>query len=104
MLVTLPIPDWLNRIIFGRGALANPIIYSAAIPIVLSLIAISVKSIRNVVGGIAIGFAAILAYAAWSHAPALAWLPFTFLAMPWLVINALICLFIARAMIKKEAP
>jgi serine protease len=103
-LVTLPIPDWLNRIIFGRGALANPIIYSAAIPIVLSLVAISLKSIRNVVGGVAIGFAGILAYAAWSHAPALAWLPFTFLAMPWLVVNALICLFIARAMIRKEAP
>ncbi len=30
------------------------------------------------------------------------WLPFTFLALPWLAINTLICLFIARAMLKKE--
>ena len=34
--------------------------------------------------------------------PALSWLPFTFLAIPWLVINAAVCLLIARAMLKKE--
>ena len=100
--ITLPIPDWLNRIIFGRGKLANPIVYSSVIPFVLSLIAIKVKSMRAVVGGIALGFAGILAYSAWAHAPALAWLPFTFLAIPWLVVNVIVCLFIARAMLKKE--
>jgi len=100
--VTLPLPDWLNKIIFGRGALANPLIYSAAIPVAVSLFAIKLKGIRHAVGGLAIGFAAILAYSAWAHAPALAWLPFTFLAIPWLLGNALVCLFIARAMLKKE--
>ena len=101
--VTLPIPDWLNRIIFGRGALANPIIYSAAIPIVVSLFAIKFKGLRAPVGGLAIGFAGILGYSAWANAPALAWMPFTFLAIPWLAVNAIVCLFIARAMLKKEA-
>lgn len=101
--ITLPIPDWLNRIIFGRGSLANPIIYSAAIPVVASLFAIKFKGIRPVVGGLAIGFAAILGYSVWANAPALAWMPFTFLAIPWLVINALVCLFVSRAMLKKEA-
>lgn len=101
--ITLPIPDWLNRIIFGRGSLANPIVYSAAIPVVASLFAIKFKSIRSVIGGVALGFAGILAYSAWAKAPALAWLPFTFLALPWLIGNALVCLFIARAMLKKEA-
>ena len=100
--ITLPLPDWLNRIIFGRGSLANPIVYSAAVPIAASLFAIKLKGLRHAVGGLAIGFAAILAYSAWAHAPALAWLPFTFLAIPWLAGNALICLFIARAMLKKE--
>ena len=38
-----------------------------------------------------------------SDAPALAWMPFTFLAIPWLAVNAIVCLFIARAMLKKEA-
>lgn len=101
--ITLPIPDWLNRIIFGRGALANPLVYSAVPPVALSLFAIKFRGLRPVVGGLAIGFAGILAYSAWAHAPALGWLPFTFLAIPWLVGNALVCLFVARAMLKQEA-
>ena len=101
--ITLPIPDWLNRIIFGRGSLANPIVYSALIPIVASLFALKFKDARPVVGGLAIGFGAILGYSVWANAPALAWMPFTFLAIPWLVVNALICLFVSRAMLKKEA-
>lgn len=101
--ITLPLPDWLNRIIFGRGATANPLVYSALLPGVLGLFAVKWKGLRPVVGGLAIGFAAILGYALWSHAPALAWLPFTFLAIPWLAVNALVCLFIARAMLKKAS-
>jgi serine protease len=101
--LVLPLPDWLNRIIFGRGSLANPLVYSAAIPVIASLFAISAKHLRPVVGGLSLGFAAILGYAAWSHAPALAWLPFTFLALPWLIGNALVCLFLARAMLRKAA-
>lgn len=102
--LVIPIPDWLNKIIFGRGALANPVVYSAAAPLVLSLVAIKLKGIRHAVGGLSLGFAGILAYTAWAKAPALAWLPFTFLAIPWLVVNALVCLFIARAMLKREHP
>ena len=68
------------------------------------MIAIPMKAIRPAVGGVALGFAGILAYTAWAKAPALAWLPFTFLAVPWLLFNVLVCLFIARAMLKKEAP
>ena len=100
--IVLPIPDWLNKIIFGRGALANPLVYSALVPFILAMIAVPMKVIRPAVGGVALGFAGILAYTAWAKAPALAWLPFTFLAVPWLVINVLICLFIARALLKKE--
>lgn len=102
-MITLPIPDWLNKIIFGRGALANPLVYSAAIPVVASIFAIKFKGMRPVVGGLAIGFAAILGYTIWANAPALAWMPFTFLAIPWLAVNALVCLFVSRAMLKKEA-
>lgn len=97
----LPLPDWLNRIIFGRGSLANPIVYSAAVPLVSSLFALKYKAWRPVVGGLAIGFAGILAYSAWAHAPALAWLPFTFLAIPWLVGNTLVCLLVARGMLRE---
>jgi serine protease len=102
-LAVLPIPDWLGKIIFGRGSLANPLIYSALIPVIASLFAIKWKGLRPVIGGLSLGFAAILGYSVWAKAPALAWLPFTFLAIPWLVVNGLVCLFVARAMLKKVA-
>jgi len=101
--VSLPIPDW-QRIIFGRGKLANPFFYSAIIPAVLSFFAIKFRGLRPAIGGLALGFAGFLGYAAWAKAPGLAYMPFTFLAMPWLVMNTLICVFIARAMLKKESP
>jgi serine protease len=98
--VSLPIPDW-ERIIFGRGKLANPLFYSAIIPMVLSFFAIKFRGLRPAIGGLAIGFAGFLGYAAWSKAPGLSYMPFTFLAMPWLIVNTAICVFIARAMLKK---
>jgi serine protease len=101
--VSLPIPDW-QRIIFGRGKLANPLFYSAIIPAVMSFFAIKFRGLRPAIGGLAIGFAGFLGYAVWSQAPGLAWMPFTFLATPWLVVNTLFCVFIARAMLKKESP
>ena len=100
--VSLPIPDW-ERIIFGRGKLANPLFYSAIIPLVLSVFAIKFCGLRSAIGGLALGFAGFLGYAAWSKAPGLSYMPFTFLAMPWLIVNAAICVFIARAMLKKES-
>ncbi|WP_309894991.1 S8 family serine peptidase [Archangium sp.] len=97
----LPLPDW-QRIIFGRGKMANPLFYSSLIPLLLSFLAIKFQGLRPAIGGLALGFAGFLTYAAWSKAPALAWMPFTFLAVPWLVVNTFICLIIARAMLKKE--
>ncbi|HYR55429.1 MAG TPA: S8 family serine peptidase [Myxococcaceae bacterium] len=98
---SLPIPDW-QRIVFGRGRLASPLFYSALIPLVGSAFAIAIRGARQMVAGLAMGFAGFLLYAAWSRAPGLAFLPFHFLALPWLIANALICLFIARALLKKE--
>lgn len=100
-LAPLPIPDW-QRIIFGRGKLAHPLFYSALIPLLCSFGAIRWKGLRPVVGGLALGFAGFLAYSAWAKAPALAYLPFTFLAIPWLMLNLFVCLFLARAMLRRE--
>lgn len=100
--LVLPLPDWLNRIIFGRGSLANPLIYSALIPVVAALFGIKLKGARPAIGGLALGFAGILAYTAWANTPPLAWLPLKVMALPWLVVNTLVCLFIARAMLRKE--
>jgi serine protease len=98
-MIELPIPDW-GRWIFGPG-LASPIFYSALIPIVASIIGYNWKGSRQVMGGLCIGFAAFMTYTAWSAAPGLAWMPFTFLAIPWLLLNSLVSLFLARALIRK---
>ncbi|AEI66737.1 S8 family serine peptidase [Corallococcus macrosporus] len=98
---SLPIPDW-ERIIFGRGKTVNPLFYSALIPLLLSLPAIKWRGLRPAMGGLALGFAGFLAYAAWTGAPALAWMPFAFLAKPWLGFNTVVCLIIGRAMLQKE--
>ncbi|MCP3103434.1 S8 family peptidase [Myxococcus sp. K15C18031901] len=102
-MASLPIPDW-ERIIFGRGKTVNPLFYSALIPVILSLPAIPWKGMRSAVGGLALGFAGFLAYSAWAGAPALAWLPLAILAKPWLGFNTVICLVVARAMLKQETP
>ncbi|MFL5321345.1 MAG: S8 family serine peptidase [Myxococcaceae bacterium] len=97
---SLPIPDWQD-IIFGRGRLANPLFYSALIPIGLSVLGIKWKGWRPAIGGIAVGFAGFLAYTAFAQAPALSYMPFKFLALPWLAVNTIVCMFVARAMLQR---
>ena len=99
--LSLPLPDW-ERIVFGRGRLAHPLFYSALIPLVLALPAVAWKGFRPVAAGIALGFSGFLAYAAWTRAPGLSWLPFHVLALPWLVANALACALLARALLAKR--
>ena len=96
--LSLPLPDW-ERIIFGRGRLAHPLFYSALIPVLVALPSMGWKGLRPVAAGVALGFAGFLAYAAWTRAPGLSWLPFHVLALPWLVSNALGCALLARALL-----
>ena len=93
---SLPIPDW-QRIIFGRGKLANPLFYSALIPLLALVPRHGFKGLRPVVAAWRSASPASLATRPGPSAPALAWMPFTFLALPWLVFNTVVCLFIARA-------
>jgi serine protease len=99
--LSLPLPDW-ERIVFGRGRLAHPLFYSALIPLLVSLPAMAWKGFRPVAAGIALGFAGFLAYAAWTRAPGLSWLPFHALALPWLVANVLACAVLARALLARR--
>ncbi|MGO8968393.1 MAG: S8 family peptidase [Myxococcaceae bacterium] len=99
--LSLPLPDW-ERIVFGRGRLAHPLFYSVLPPLLLALPAAAWKGFRPVAAGIALGFAGFLAYAAWTRAPGLSWLPFQALALPWLVANAVACAVLARALLAKR--
>lgn len=68
----------------------------------LAVPAMAWKGFRPVAAGIALGFAGFLAYAAWTQAPGLSWLPFRALALPWLVGNAIACAVLARALLAKR--
>jgi serine protease len=100
-LIELPIPDW-GRWLFGPGR-ASPVFYSALIPLALSIVGYSWKGSRQVIAGVCLGFAAFMSYAVWSGAPAIAWMPLRFIAIPWLIVNVAVCLFLGRALIRKQA-
>ena len=99
--LSLPLPDW-ERILFGRGRLASPLMYSALVPGVAALLAWKWRTLRPVVAGLALGFAGFLLYAAWAKAPGIAYLPFTFLARPWLVLNGVLAALVSRVMLRRE--
>lgn len=98
-LLEIPLPDWGDWF-FGPGK-ASPIFYSAAIPFLLAIVGYKWKTTRQILGGMCFGFASFLLYAAVTEAPGLAWLPFHFMALPWLLSNTVICLFLGRALVRK---
>jgi len=100
--LSIPLPDW-ERILFGRGRLASPLMYSALVPAIAALLAVRWRTLRPVVAGLSLGFASFLLYAAWAKAPGIAYLPFTFLARPWLVLNGVAAALVCRAMLRREA-
>jgi serine protease len=99
--IEIPIPDW-GKWLFGPGR-ASPLFYSALIPLALTLLGFFWKAARPVMSGVCIGFAAFLAYCAWSGAPAIAWMPLRIVALPWLLVNLGLCLLFGRALMRKEA-
>lgn len=100
--LSLPLPDW-ERILFGRGRLASPLMYSALVPAIAALFALKWRALRPVVAGLSLGFSGFLLYAAWAKAPGIAYLPFTFLARPWLVLNGAVAALLCRGMLRREA-
>lgn len=99
-LAELPIPDW-GRWLFGNGK-ASPLFYSALFPLLFAFLGYRVPAMRQFAGGLSVGFAAFLAHAALSGAPGLQWMPFTFIAAPFLWSQVVLCLFMARALLMKR--
>jgi serine protease len=98
-LIEIPIPDW-GEWFFGPGK-ASPLFYSALIPLIASIIGYAAKGTRQIMGGLCFGFASLLAYSAWAGTPALAWMPLRVIAVPYLLTNVVVCLFLGRALIRK---
>ncbi len=88
-----PLGEW-DAILFGAG-LHRWLLMASALPsIALTAIGFASRRMRPLIGGIALGTAALLAQMAWSADVAFVAGPA--LARAWAVANALVCLWIAR--------
>lgn len=93
-----PIPEWGNAV-FG-GAAANPLFFSALLPLLLSMVGYRSPPLRGILAGLAVGFAAVLLARAFSGSAAVALLPPGLASILWLAVNAVFLLFLARAAMK----
>ncbi len=93
-----PLPHWGNAL-FG-GAKANPIFYSAIIPILLCMVGFRRAGLRGLLAGLTVGFAAVLLAGALAGT-SVAWMPLGALSRPWLVVNGLVSLLLARALMSQ---
>jgi hypothetical protein len=100
--LALPLPD-MDQLLFGPGMDANPIFYSAIIPAIASAAGMRWQAARRTIAGLCCGFGGTIAAAAWHGWPELSVLSARWASLPWLVVNAAACAFIARAMFVAEA-
>lgn len=88
-----PLGEW-DAILFG-ASLHKWLLLASALPsVALTAIGFASRRIRPLIGGIALGTAALLSQMAWSADVAFVAGPA--LARAWAVANALVCLWIAR--------
>jgi serine protease len=89
-------PAW-DGLLLGASHHANPLFYSVAAPLVLTLLLYGVRRLRGLLFGFAIGVAAHLFFSAFSGASDVTWIP-NLLALDqlWLIINGIACLALAK--------
>jgi serine protease len=75
-------------------AAGNPLVYSAALPVLVTVLFYGSRRLRGLLSGLSLGWGAVLLYTAWGSGTLLSLLP-TALALPWLVVNGLLCLGLA---------
>lgn len=86
-LLAVGVPALAGATLLGHG---NPLVYSALLPVLLVGLLYGQRRLRGVLGGVAVGWGAVLAYTWLSGATGLAWLPAS-LGGAWLAVNALLC-------------
>ena len=95
-----PMPEWGSACC--AAAKASPLFYSALIPILFAFVGFRRKGLSGAIAGLAVGFAAVLLYKAFSGNTAVAWMPWSFLSVPWLVVNSLVLVMLARAALRSQ--
>ncbi len=72
----------------------NPLVYSAGLPLVLTMLLYGHRRLRGILAGLCLGQGAVLAYTLFGSGTVLSYLPSS-LAAVWLAVNALCCLLLA---------
>ncbi len=94
--LTHGMPSW-DLGVLGPDGHGNVLFFSALIPLVLLSVGFGVRRLRSVLVGVAIGFAAHLAYFAVVPMTTLHYMPAAFgVSSIWLLINAAVCIGLAR--------
>lgn len=88
-----PLAEW-DIVFWGVAAHRWLVLASAAPVVALSALGFSHRLLRPLIGGFALGVAALLAQTAWSGD--VAFVGGVLLARAWALVNALVCLWIAR--------
>jgi serine protease len=88
-----PLGEW-DLVLLGAGTHRWLVLASALPAVVLTMLGFASKRARPFIGGIALGTAALLAQLAWSGDAAFVGGPL--LARLYAVVNALVCLWLAR--------
>jgi serine protease len=95
-----PLGEW-DLVLLGAGAHRWWLLASALPAVFLTMFGFGSRRMRPLLGGIALGTAALLAQMAWSGDAAFVAGPF--LGRVWAVTNALVCLWLARAALDSRA-
>lgn len=99
-LATRPLGEW--DLVLGGAGLHRWLLLASALPAVaLTALGFASRRARPLIGGVALGSAALLAQMAWSGDAAFVFGPF--MARLWTVGSALVCLWIARLALDSKA-
>ncbi len=94
--------DW-GLYAFGPRWHANPLTYSAALPLLAGLLLFHKRSLRPLLSGLAAGTAAFLLHALFARQVDVVLLPGRLLDLVWLAANAALAFFLAWSMSRPEA-
>ena len=98
--LTHGLPSW-DLAVLGPNGHGNVLFFSALIPLVLLSIGFSIKRLRGVLVGLAIGVSAHLAFFAVVPMATLHYMPAAFgISSIWLIVNALVCVGLARVALR----
>ena len=101
----VPFLEWVALRVFSRALIPTGILFSALIPFFFALLAFIRPRLRPIASGVSTGYATALAATIWFSEPPLDWLLHSYIAIPWLMLQFVLCLLIARTtLLQKASP